>query len=326
MAQCQAIIGIWKAHSMSPNNRVTLAIGIPSFRRADGLKRCLQSVAKQITSIDDAQIVVIVAENDLDRQEALALVAQMAPNYRFALQGYLSDARGISPARNALLHHGFVTHGAKALAMIDDDQWVEPDWIERMYQTMQIQKADVVGCKVLPDFMGVPKNWIQEHGIFHRKTSPTGRVRMIHATCGVMLSSHILNRMALPVFDDAYSFTGGGDTEFFLRLKDADGVFAVCAEAVAHECYPPDRQTLAYVHQRTERLSMTNMTNRLRRKNNAAFALWVFVVQVINMGLAAIAFACTFYSRKLRQMAVRRFLRARGKMRALLGASFEMYR
>jgi len=44
------------------------------------------------------------------------------------------------------------------------------------------------------------------------------------------------------------------------------------------------------------------------------------------MAFAAITFACTFYSLKLRQTAVRRFLRARGKMRALLGASFEMYR
>jgi glycosyltransferase involved in cell wall biosynthesis len=323
---CQTIIGIWKAHNMSPNTNITLAIGIPSFRRVDGLELCLQSVAKQITSINDMQIVVIVAENDLDRQGSLSLVAQMAPNYRFALHGYLSDARGISPARNALLHHGFATHGANALAMIDDDQWIEPDWVERMYHTLQAQDADVVGCKVLPDFMGVPQNWVQEHGIFQRPTPHTGLVKMISATGGVMLSSRIFNRMPRPVFDDAYSFTGGGDSEFFFRLKDAGSVFAVCAEAVAHECYPPDRQTLAYVHQRTERLSMTAMTTRLRRKNSNAFALRVFFVEVIDMALAAIAFPCTFYSGKLRQSAVRRFLRARGKMRAILGASFEMYR
>lgn len=311
---------------MSQHSRMTLAIGIPSFRRVDGLALCLQSIEQQITTLDDAQIVVIVAENDLDQQGALALVAQMAPNYRFALHGYLSDARGISPARNALLHHGFVTHGAKALAMIDDDQWIAPDWIDRMYHTLQAQDADVVGCKVLPDFMGVSQNWVQDHGIFHRPTPPTGPVNMIHATCGVMLASRVMTKMARPVFDSAYSFTGGGDTEFFLRLKDAGGVFAVCAEAVAHECYPPDRQTLAYVHQRTERLSMTNMTTRLRRKNSPTFAMGVFLVEVINMAFAAITFACTFYSLKLRQTAVRRFLRARGKMRALVGASFEMYR
>jgi glycosyltransferase involved in cell wall biosynthesis len=311
---------------MSLNTNIILAIGIPSFRRADGLEKCLQSLARQITTLADTQIVVIVAENDLDRQEALALVAQMAPSFRFALFGYLSDARGISPARNALLHHGFVTHGATALAMIDDDQWVEPDWIERMYHTLQAQEADVVGCTVLPDFMGTPHTWVQEYGIFHRKTSPTGPVQMIYATCGVMLSSRLMAKMARPAFDAAYSFTGGGDTDFFLRLKDAGGVFAVCAEAVAHECYPPDRQTLAYINQRTERLSMTNMTTRLRRKNSIAFALVAFLGETLNMAVATIAFACTFYSLKLRQTAVRRFLRARGKMRALLGASFEMYR
>jgi GT2 family glycosyltransferase len=311
---------------MSTKSSITLAIGIPSFRRVDGLELCLQSIAKQITTLDDAQIIVIVAENDLDRQGALALVAQMAPNYRFVLQCYLSDARGISPARNALMHHGFAIHGAKALAMIDDDQWVAPDWIERMYRTLQAQDADVVGCAVLPDFMGVPQNWVQKHGIFHRPTPPTGPVKMISATCGVMLSSRVITKMARPVFDSAYSFTGGGDTEFFFRLKDAGGVFAVCAEAVAHECYPPDRQTLAYVHQRTERLSMTNMTTRLQRKNSTAFAVSVFLVEILNLAFAAITFAGTFYSLKLRQTAVRRFLRARGKMRALLGASFEMYR
>jgi GT2 family glycosyltransferase len=286
----------------------------------------LASIAAQACSLPDSQIIVIISENDLERQEALALVAQMTPTYRFAVHAYVSKARGISQARNTLLDHGFGTHNAMALAMVDDDQWIEPDWLENMYQTLLATDADAVGCRVVPDFMDVAPNWVQELRIFHRKPQPTGQVGQIISTCGVMLGPRILTIMPVPRFDTDYSFTGGGDTEFFLRLRAAGGRFGFCAEAVAHECYPAERQTLAWVRQRSERLAMTNMLIRMRQ----AKSRWFFQAQAVSLLLTSlrggILLAVFFWHPIRRERALRVLLRVRGKLRALFGHAFEMYR
>lgn len=311
---------------MSSERKADIVIGIPTYRRLDGLQRCLNSISEQVTSIPDNQISVIVAENDLDNQEAMALVAKMSADCRFALRCYLSPARGISQARNTLLDHGFGTHQARALAMIDDDQWIAPDWLEKMYQVFMNTHADAIGCRVVPDFMGVPHSWVQELKVFHRRPLASGHVKFINATCGILLSSRIMTLMPEPRFDEAYSFTGGGDTEFFMRLNLAGGRFGFCAEAVAHECYPAERQTLKWVRRRHERLAMTNMLIRIRTNKSP----WFHAKQVISIFLASlrglIILSLLFWLPKRREDALRTLFKMRGKVKALFGKEFEYYR
>jgi succinoglycan biosynthesis protein ExoM len=325
---CKA--NVWRAEqdckTVMQNTDGPVVIAIPSYRRPDGLARLLASIEAQVCDIPDKDILVIVAENDLAGQQALALVAARAPQFRFALHGYLSAARGISNARNALLRHGFGTHKARVLAMLDDDQWIEPDWLQHMVTAQTALGADVLRCHEVADFMGAPKSWVHDLAMYRRDIMPTGPIDLVYAANGVMISHRVMQIMPNPQFDDAYSFTGGEDSEFFARLQAAGGSFAFCAQAVVHECYPPERQTLAYIHKRIEWLATVGMARRLRRNPSLWFAGVVVLGQILGAGVGVLGLALTFYSVRLRQPAMRRLMRVRGNLRAVLGRAIDMYR
>ena len=49
---------------------------------------------------------------------------------------------GVASARNKAMEMA----GGEYLAFADSDDWVEPDWLERLYTTAREQEADIVVC------------------------------------------------------------------------------------------------------------------------------------------------------------------------------------
>lgn len=236
-----------------------VCIAIATCKRPHMLARALSSVEKLATAHD---VFVVVADNDADSRAGAAVVAdRRRGGYRFPLAAIVVAERGISQARNALVAEAFGAAGgagkADAIAFVDDDQWVEPGWLDALLAMQQATGADVVGSDVRPEFEAPPPAWAARSGAY-RDRGGHGPVAIIYGTNGTLVSTRAVARLALPWFDPAFGLTGGGDSELFHRLRDAGASFARAGDAVIHEVYPPSRVTLRWALQRAFRIGLSD--------------------------------------------------------------------
>src|SRR5580700_11309025 len=105
-----------------------IVVAIPTFRRPKGLERLLLALGLLDTS---EQLRVIVADNDAERREGVEVTERLAQTpYRWRLETLVVPERGIAQARNALVARALAVAGVEYLAMLDDDEWPEPTWLE----------------------------------------------------------------------------------------------------------------------------------------------------------------------------------------------------
>ena len=77
-----------------------IIIAIPTFRRPKSLLRLLRALADLETN---AEITVIVADNDAENREGFRLCNRMATQYRWPLKAVMAPQRGIAQVRNILV-------------------------------------------------------------------------------------------------------------------------------------------------------------------------------------------------------------------------------
>src|ERR1700761_2347350 len=201
-----------------------VTIAIPTYRRPKSLVRLLQAIAELET---DANVTVLVADNDADRREGYALCEAMKAQYRFPLTAIVVPERGIPQARNALVDHA----RGDFIAMLDDDEWPEPGWLTAILQAQEQTGADVIQGSVV---FGVTEKWAATFDGLCDIRHVSGPVDMLHGAGNILIARRVFDRIARPWFDPAFDLTGGEDDDFFVRLKRAGVRFAWCDEAVAH--------------------------------------------------------------------------------------------
>lgn len=160
----------------------------------------------------------------------------------------------ISVARNA----GLRAARAPLVAFLDDDQEVEPGWLDALVDTLERTGADAVLGAVRPTLApGVdPAPWDPESRLFSRLSPmPEGapviaggpsRTRDFVVGAGNSLWRAATCFTDPEPFDPGYGACGGEDLELFLRLERAGRRFAWCPYAVALEKVPASRFALRY--------------------------------------------------------------------------------
>jgi succinoglycan biosynthesis protein ExoM len=227
---------------------------IPTFRRPQGLAKALACLDRLQT---DADVTIVVAENDPSGGEGREVVRLHAPRSRFAIQSIDVAQRGVSQVRNALIAAALATPGVDFVALLDDDEWPDPQWLQQLLDMQHRTGADIVGGTMLPAFAAEPPEWARQLELF-RQEQPDGPVDMVWGTCNVLLTRPILERMAAPWFDPQLGLTGGEDMEFFTRAKVEGASFAWAAAALMHEDVPESRVRLGWVFRRAFRIGSTN--------------------------------------------------------------------
>src|ERR1043166_7456862 len=141
---------------------VDVVVAIPTFRRPKGLARLLAALAALNT---DANVSVLVADNDCDGQQGFDLCARLrAETYRWPLEGIVVAERGIAQARNALVDHILAHRPCDFVAMLDDDEWPEPGWLDGFLKGQRETGAAARHGAILRDLEGRPGPW---HGPCH---------------------------------------------------------------------------------------------------------------------------------------------------------------
>jgi succinoglycan biosynthesis protein ExoM len=222
----------------------TVAICVATYRRPDQLNRLLTSLGA-LTLAKNADVKILIVDNDAG--ESARLICEVV-ELRWPLRYIVEPRRGIAQARNTAVRH---SAGANWIAFVDDDEMVEPQWLEHLLLTQLRFQADIVAGPVVPQFGTNVPEWIIQSGLHERPRYLTGCKPKPPGTGNVLISAEVFQRIGS--FDERFGLTGGEDTQFFLRAAQAGFKAVWCDEAVVHESVGPDRTGLSYLLRREYR-------------------------------------------------------------------------
>jgi succinoglycan biosynthesis protein ExoM len=298
-------------------------VAVPTFRRPKGLARLLAALAKLETN---ACVEVLVADNDCVGREGAALCEGLRDaNYRWPLYSVVVPERGIAQARNALVEYALAHVDARFVAMLDDDEWPEPVWLDAFLRVQRETGADALHGAVLPVFEAEPGAWARYCQGIAPLRGRTGPVDMIHGTSNVFFTRACLSRLEKPWFDPAFALTGGEDKEFFTRLRQSGVGFAWADEAIAFAHVPASRSNLVWALKRAYRVGNSDMRVLLKHDRNARALAAETVKIAAAILLSPVQFIVQALAPASRTAALCRVCRAAGKIAAVCGAHYNEY-
>ena len=300
-----------------------IAVAIPTFRRPHGLERLLYALAKLDTS---AAITVVVGDNDAERHEGFDLCCEMrARNYRWPIRSLIVEQRGIAQVRNALVENALADSRMQFIAMLDDDEWPEPQWLDALLAEQARTGADIVQGSILFSFEHKPDAWAASFDGMADIRHPSGPVAMLQGAGNLLMTRGALESLAQPWFDPAFALTGGEDRDFFMRLKTAGARFAWSDEAVASGFVPATRTSLKWALSRAYSIGNSDMRVFLKYSPSAPARAGEVAKIAGVLLLAPLLFVILAFDANRRADALRRLFRAAGKVTALFGRSYKEY-
>lgn len=218
--------------------RVAICIG--TFHRLDLLRRLLAGVSRLTFRRNPApEIEVIIVDND---PLGSALEICRSSDLRCPLKYVIEPCRGIANIRNRAVREAGVVD---FLAFIDDDEIPTAEWLDELLWTQSEYQAGIVAGPVKPEFStGVPE-WIKRGGFFDRSEFRTGTLLAECRTGNALIASEVFT--SVPGFDCRFQLTGGEDSQFFLRARQAGFTMVWSQEASVREAISLDRANLRWI-------------------------------------------------------------------------------
>ncbi len=221
-----------------------ITVCICTYKRPALLERLLNRLA----SLDTAgrfSISIVVADNDVART-AEQVVRNAAEVHGLSIIYACEPRQNIALARNEALRHA----GGDYVALVDDDELPEHDWLTEMLAACERFDAAGVLGPVRPYFDEPPPRWIIDGGFCDRPEHPTGRIMPWDEcrTGNVLFRRRIIAGTPF-VFDSQFD-TGGEDKDFFMRMTRAGNVFRWCNEGAVVELVPKERWRRKYMLKR----------------------------------------------------------------------------
>lgn len=192
-------------------------------------------------------------------------------------------AGNISIARNACLEAAT----GEFLLFIDDDEWVEADWIDRHSRALERDRADAAFGPVKAYYTDDTPEWLRRADLFSRNRVKDGQALTRGTTANAMVRRATVLRLGLR-FREEFGRTGGEDTAFFGQLYRGGGKL-VGSAALVSEMVPADRCSLHYLRRRAVRAGQTFARNALigsSRWRKARFAVDAAAKMAVLGGMA----------------------------------------
>lgn len=248
-----------------------VAICIATFRRPEGLRRLLASLNVLSYRAVTPKITVVVVDNDAHSTLTAADLAVAHP-----LVYAIEPKRGLAAVRNACLEHA--PADADFIAFLDDDEWIEPEWLDALLQMQRATGAAAVQGVVRPAYPVPPPAWMLR-GRYHEVGPFKDGEVLHHGASGNVLIARTAIRDSGVRFHQDFDAAGGEDVDFFHALMSRGYTMVAAAGAVAFEDVPLERMTLAWVLRRRFRTGHT-LGHVARRHGGVANRLVKAVLRV----------------------------------------------
>jgi GT2 family glycosyltransferase len=299
-----------------------VVIAIPTFRRPQSLRRLLAAIEQLETR---SAVIVVVADNDVEKHEGFDVCGAIrAEGYRWPLDAFVAPERGIAQVRNALVDR-VLGCPCDFVAMLDDDEWPEPGWLEAFLRVQRATGADALHGAILREFEQNPGPRVMHCDGIAPMRGTTGRVAMIEGSGNIMVSRACFDGLAKPCFDPAFALSGGEDRDFFERLRRQGRRFAWCDEAVVHAWVPATRANLKWALSRAYRVGNSDMRVFLKYKNPLPARLRELAKIAGALLLFPFLFVVLGFATKRAVDALRKLFRAAGKLAAIRGRYYDEY-
>jgi GT2 family glycosyltransferase len=235
---------------------IGIVVCVPSFRRPHHLRLTLQSLAEQRT---DRRFAVVIVENDAAGREAVPVAIEFLWAGKIPGLCVVEPRQGNCQAINAAFETALASFpNASKLLMIDDDEIASPQWLQAMVGAAEETCADLVGGPVLPRFDDDLKRGLRRHPAFRPAYEESGPVPVIYGCGNCLITRPVFSKLADPAFDLKFNFLGGGDTDFFVRCRQAGMKFHWAADAVITETVPHSRTSPGWLVLRGLRIGAIN--------------------------------------------------------------------
>lgn len=226
-----------------------VAICIITYRRPEGIKRLIRACYQLRFPTQSVELKIIVVDND-QNESARAVCDDLRADTKFDLRYVVERRRGIPFARNRGIQEA--QPWADYVAFIDDDEFPDPDWLDRLMAGIELFAADVATGPVNAVYeSGIP-NWIATGGFFDRPRYEQGAKLDRAFTNNVLISKRVLEGMDSK-FDERMALTGGSDSHFFQRVADAGFKIVWVDDAIVNEHTPASRATPNWLIKRSYR-------------------------------------------------------------------------
>jgi GT2 family glycosyltransferase len=257
-------------------------IAVPTFRRPGQLRHLLEAVAR-LDRLEDAML--LVADNDAGGEGA-AVAAAMADGFPIPVEVIRVPEPGLCHVRNAIVAHALAVPTMQRLAMVDDDEWPEPQWLAALLAVQQRTGAAVVGGPVTPVFTEGTPDWAEQTLVFRSERRPEGLVEMLYASNNLLVTRAALQALGAPWFDPAFNRSGGEDLDFLTRLKAIGCGFGWAPGARVSEWVGAERARKAWVLRRMWRIGVTD--TKVARKSASLPVLALRSLALLGLRTAAL--------------------------------------
>lgn len=231
-----------------------IAIAIATYRRPAGLQRLLASLDRlTFKTHTQPKITIVIVDNDA--------TAPLSPDAgtctrwsQWPVVYRVEPQRGLAHVRNACLDA--VPSDVAAIAFLDDDEWVEPQWLDALLSKRAITGAGVIQGPVRPIYAVPPRPWLTM-APYHEVGPFADGAQLDHGATGNCLLDRAMLTATGIRFDAAFNASGGEDTDFFQRLLAREVKIVAAADAIAFEDVPLQRMSRAWVLKRQMRVGHT---------------------------------------------------------------------
>ncbi len=117
-----------------------ISVIIPCYNVASFIDRCMTSVVAQTIGMDALEIICIDDASADDTRNCLLRWEQLYPDHILLIRQEVNRRQGA--ARNI----GLFTASSEWIAYVDADDWLEPDYLERLYKAAVQYSCDVAAC------------------------------------------------------------------------------------------------------------------------------------------------------------------------------------
>lgn len=265
-----------------------IAIGVCTRGRPEGLMALLTSCIP--LKIPDGYVpVFIIIENDAAKS-LQSIVDDFAKERSDGEIIYDNEPRlGIPFARNAILDAA-LQNECDFLAMADDDEVVDSDWLIALKHELSTRNLDLVGGPVrilpVPSEASQIQRWIGR-GLVHRFAKLEARAlkkhcngedhRVVIVTSSWLVSLDFVRAHGLR-FDDSLGLSGGSDTRFYRQFIAYLGRSGWAPKAIVHEQWPLSRLQPRYQFCRARDQSMSHFRNSFPATTPSVVILSIFFV------------------------------------------------
>lgn len=305
-----------------------LVIAVCTAQRPNMLKACLSSLENLIRPAG-TEILAVVVENDPQPHFQGAAAAELTSQLSLPVHFYHERRKGIPFARNSALEAA-LEHDPDWVALIDDDERAEPDWIEKLLNACKEHNAEVANGPVRRIYEKPAPHWWKSQLL---KPRPTGTIITEAPTNNVLLGARIIRDDGLGLrFDERLTF-GSEDIDFFRRTHAAGAKMIWVDDAFVEEDIPASRVTTKRLLSRMHMAATSGAFNIVLREGRGKAALHFIPKSTRRMLFGLLATVVGFVVKpfakkrgeKLYYYGLIRLMKGSGNLRGLFGRAHNYY-